>query len=1058
MSIKRTLLIGTALTLVLYSHTSGVYAQTVSSSGVVDETPVEADTTTSTSSSGGSTSSTSGSTSSGGPTTSSGTTSSGTTSNEVDANATEVAAADAATDTTATDTTATDTTSSGIGGGTSGGIGSIRRNGSSGGSNIPDVDKKPENFRGVNIEGKKTAPGSNYKVTVQANSNNHVEGVQTRNPDGGLVASTIGINVSGKNNTIDSSVESRRGFAYASDGGTLKIDQKGDNNEILLPIMQGININNTLSQINNDNKLTLKEQNGTDLTINTRQRGGTVITINSQTGEKNTIDAFQGGASRVGTTTATFDQRGSENTIKTDQRGSNKELIIHQDGDKNEAYLKQSPGAFNSKATITQSNGSSGGTTAATGNKVGENATSSGGFVPVEQAGQKQELSITQKDNYNVVKGLKQASTAVGAKIEITQGGYTQTDDPAAGAGANQVNKLEQTGKGAKAKIAQTYDAATASSSGGSSGGTFAPNKIELLQNGENASANLAQTGLGNEIMLTQDGKGSATATTTTSSGGTSTEDVMVTQTGKTNKATLTQQTTSEGSTANLIQKGNNNQITADQAGKTQKLIINQEDNFNIVTGVKQAATAEGASATITQKGYKEATEIAGGANQVNKLEQTGKGAKVKIAQTFQYMQASGGVTGATPSQPVPGLTPNKVEVTQSGENVSADLAQTGLGNEILLIQDGAGAAATTTSSGGAASGTVITQTGEFNKASLNQLKTSSGASANLVQEGSFNSINVQQAGKTQKLTINQKDNYNLVQNSTQIPSQGEKADNATAEITQSGYTGIIAPTSGYVNRVDQLEQTGVGARLKIEQTYKEVPTGGNVGNAGVLPNIIEVQQAGENASAHIIQTGSGNKATLKQLGKSKASTSEFAVLINQDGVGNNIDLTQTETAVNATADLSQIGDNNLIKLLQEAPGASAIIAQNGDKNFVDATQEAAANRAILNITQTSAGKLPTGAGAYANSATVKQESPDGSITLVQNYDLSNSKLTGGNIADISQLGNTAGSKITLTQDVGGNTATIKQDDSTNSEITVTQSGGQSCTGTCLPVTTQPIR
>jgi len=213
------------------------------------------------------------------------------------------------------------------------------------------------------------------------------------------------------------------------------------------------------------------------------------------------------------------------------------------------------------------------------------------------------------------------------------------------------------------------------------------------------------------------------------------------------------------------------------------------------------------------------------------------------------------------------------------------------------------------------------------------------------------NSIYIDQSGDNAVITVIQDGASNVVKgigpgNETPAKFNG---DNLLVDIEQTGSgntlsIGVVTGTAGGVPSSVTYKATGNNASAVINMN--------DSGDTASLSNIINVQQAGDNALTNVNMKGSTNSLTANQRG---GNNNKLTATINASGTATTIDQSGgggNETTLSLTGDKGKVnivtvGATNTIGISQDGGGVlghNATVDINGSGNNVSIAQQGSAD------------------------------------------------------------------------------------------------------------------
>ena len=517
--------------------------------------------------------------------------------------------------------------------------------------------------------------------------------------------------------------------------------------------------------------------------------------------------------------------------------------------------------------------------------------------------------------------------------------------------------------RGGAGVSAGTNNAATTDSNNGLTftGGQTAGNSANISQIGRANSASISiggrdaagQQGLGNRLILNQGTAAVAAVPAVPASPGVP---------------------GTPGTPAAPAVTGRGHVATVYQFGQLSTTTINQNDRTGVNGETQNGSTADISQSSffstlsLTQNGSNDALLNQGGSVGSGKPASNGTGGQsgnntLNVSQDDTGDITASGNGGAFPgSAPAASTARNKVSVSQAGRNNVGTIQQSATNASATLFQRLGSANLVTTINQGVNQGFGSTGTGSV--AGTGGAANATNVTADVTQGGLSGSVNVRQMGNNLNAIVNQNGsegtaaaragtgvNAPVVQisqvgnlNSASVNQTGSNSTatvdqrnaNAAGEIasritiTQTGGSGGSNP--GQNTAIARQTSTGSGNATIAAGGPTTGPTDIN-GNgtdpetriAGAYGNVISITQ---NNTSDGTAAGSGpNSATVEQQGAGQLAR------VTQDGFDNEVGLLQTATATNATAIISQTGDNNTFFLTQNAPNQFLRVSQNGNSN-----------------------------------------------------------------------------------------------------------------------------
>jgi hypothetical protein len=311
------------------------------------------------------------------------------------------------------------------------------------------------------------------------------------------------------------------------------------------------------------------------------------------------------------------------------------------------------------------------------------------------------------------------------------------------------------------------------------------------------------------------------------------------------------------GSTVDVYQRGNSNQVTVTQSGTMQQSSTKIDQNGYDV-------------ATITQVGN------SGSSGNVVEVVQDGV-SDTTTANTATINQNAGGNTAkinqaATLPVQVPGTGLNTGSATTSFSN-TATITQDGIDNSVASIDQTGNTNTATLSQDSGNSGT-ISQTGNSNTATVEQREVAGTPGGSATAANNDTAI-VNQQGTSGTVTVTQS-GAAAFHNAT--VTQDATSANVEATVTQSGTYNIATVTQSNTYNIANVTQSGFGAgstyasggnEVLITQDGASASGASDTANATQLTgntNYIEINQhRGDGSVVNVTQDGSSNTATVTQ-------------------------------------------------------------------------------------------------------------------------------------------------------------------------------------------------
>ncbi|HEX8532537.1 MAG TPA: hypothetical protein VF662_00050 [Allosphingosinicella sp.] len=579
-------------------------------------------------------------------------------------------------------------------------------------------------------------------------------------------------------------------------------------------------------------------------------------------------------------------QRGTFNRSFMQQIGTSNQVGHRQTGNSNSADSRQN-GDFNG-SFITQVGNNNTGTaiqvgfyntsTVRQGYAVdstvpnGENRSANNNVASIDQSGAG--LSSVVNQRAASVAGLAASDNT--ANVFQRSSGTSST--------LQQISQITQESRGNYAELFQ-YE-----------GSTAAPNSSTIVQRNSSApgtnpvssnAASVAQRGAGNQSQLTQDGFRNI-AQVRTQGGGTASADGnrnVISQTGNDLAAQLTvgrSTAAAVGNSATITQTGNFNSAGIFQYGTRDQASVTQSDGLSAGTTSARALAgvyqnAAGDSATVQQAGdnFADITQAFGSASSVS------------------VQQRDAGDQGSTRAFN------------------SATVAQYGTNNRVTIGQDAVGAQATAWQKVGSGNNTADIAQG-LGRTSLPSTTATPGFVAGPTGAGTINvTANVTQAGAFNDATVHQ-DGVSLTAN---VDQNGT----GTANLRNI----VFVSQTGTGNFARAYQGPGVGASAAGD------PASGNSSaqNGGGAADEFYFGGGARSAELRILQTNSGNSASIEQYGRGQLAR------IEQSGANNSASIVQQAAATNATAIIRQTGSGNSYNVTQVSPGQYVVVTQTGNNN-----------------------------------------------------------------------------------------------------------------------------
>lgn len=593
---------------------------------------------------------------------------------------------------------------------------------------------------------------------------------------------------------------------------------------------------------------------------------GTII----QNGTNNNGIAIQRGAFNR----SFMQQIGLSNQAGHRQTGTSNSADSRQNGDFNGSFVTQ---VGNSNTATATQNGFYNTSTVRQGFAVdatipnGESRSANNNVASIDQSG----AGLSSVVNQRAASASGPAASDNVASIFQRSAGSSST--------LQQISQITQESRGNYAELFQFEGSvAAANSSTIVQRNSTAPSANPVSGN----AVSVAQRGAGNQSQVTQDGMRNV-AQVRTQGGGTASGDGnrnIVSQTGNDLAAQVTVGRSTAGAVGNsatITQTGNANSAGIFQYGTRDQASVTQSDGTNTgtqsargVAGIYQ--NASGDSATVQQVGD----------NFADVTQAFGTGSNVTV------QQRDAGDQGSTRAF-------NSTVVAQYGTN-----------NRVTIGQDALNAKATAWQKVGSANnnadiGQGIGRTGQSSTTSTPGFVAGpSGAgtvdvTANLTQAGTFNEAVVNQDGVS--LTAN------VEQNGT-----GTSALRNTVFVSQTG--------SGNFARAFQGNGVGPSAAGDPASGFSAAQNGGT-------QDEFYFGGGARSAELRILQTNSGNSASIEQYGRGQLAR------IEQSGANNSASIVQEAAATNATAVIRQTGTGNSYNVTQVSPGQYVVVTQTGTNN-----------------------------------------------------------------------------------------------------------------------------
>jgi hypothetical protein len=350
------------------------------------------------------------------------------------------------------------------------------------------------------------------------------------------------------------------------------------------------------------------------------------------------------------------------------------------------------------------------------------------------------------------------------------------------------------------------------------------------------------------------------------------------------------------------------------------------------VTVGRSSNGALGNSATITQTGN---------ANSAS-LFQFGTGDQASVTQSDGPNTGTSS-TGAV-ARAIAGIyqnaTGDSATVQQVGDNF-ADVTQAfGTGSNVTVQQRDAG----DQGSARAFNSAVVAQYGTGNRVTVGQDALNAQATAWQKVSSSNNTADIAQGiGRTGQASTTGTPGFtggptganamNLIANVTQAGTFND----ATIDQDGASLTANIDQNGGGTSTLRNLvfiSQTGAGNFARAYQgagvassAPGDPPSGNSASQNGGTQDEFYFAGGARSAELRILQTNSGNSASVEQYGRG-----QFA-RVEQSGASNSASIVQEAAATNATAVIRQTGTGNSYNVIQVAPGQYVVVTQTGTNN-----------------------------------------------------------------------------------------------------------------------------
>ncbi|ADB42028.1 beta strand repeat-containing protein [Spirosoma linguale] len=503
-----------------------------------------------------------------------------------------------------------------------------------------------------------------------------------------------------------------------------------------------------------------------------------------------------------------------------------------------------------------------------------------------------------------------------------------------------------------------------------------------------------------------------------------------------------------QNNTSTISQSGNQQSAGATQKGKDLISTIVQTSAGGITNVGNFAKTVQKSSSLLSEKNQAIINQL-GTAYGSATIEQEGVGNQSTISQKNNNAESSGDG--------------NLVTTFQRGFNqvLTVNQNDNSKGNLVTMRQENTGTAQTAT---------------------VDQNNVSTRNSATTNQFGNNNTLSISQSNNSNNNTANVRQGF--------APNMGASAFNATALVEQNG--GALGSSSGNEATITQINRASNIAKIFQNNGSGGIGEAGNdvtINQSGVLGSIASVSQsnnsqnnstvinqsvAGQhtayisqdgdgnfnsfNNTVAVNQTGSGNKADVRQLGidankNGQGGSYNNVANVTQSNQLNQAFIVQKDLSAFNTATINQAGVNDIGTITQSINSIAnnATINQgafSSGNNRATITQQQSApegglggNSATINQNLLAAGSaniativqgfLPSVSNSNANLATISQEGSSNQARLQQTGDL--------NVATIMQTGN---GNIVRNADASLNSSALQQ--GSNNKLTVEQIAGSS--------------
>lgn len=542
---------------------------------------------------------------------------------------------------------------------------------------------------------------------------------------------------------------------------------------------------------------------------------------------------------------------------------------------------------------------------------------------------------------------MRKSLSFVGASLLLVGSAWAQT--------TTNTSDITQTGTGNQAAIENNQAGNRENRSVAVQNG-FA-NSLTVLQVGTFNRSDGTQTGDENTYVHTQTGDFHEAATRQSSNRGAS----AVRQVGQSNRASVEQR----GGNRNYSQVAQGVEVadadffnalsaTTARAGNDNRVTVLQVGN-DLASSIRQRASATGVAAgnniaEVTQRGRFNISNIfqESRGNTATVYQFEGGAVETDRNSTTITQGNTGATSGANP------LSNNRASVAVSGQDNAATLVQDGRGNVGEVTQGiGRGNRTEISQTGfGTPNRAAVAQYGNANRVTI--VQDANGANADIWQQagvtaasGNNEAVVRQGTGATgsdpfsaaffgngaptgaatgsQRVDITQGNNPGTASwNVVQILQDGL---DVTATVTQGGTGSSALPN--IVRIAQQGGSAGTNSAIAIQRAGTG-PSAADAAATGDPGDPFYFAGGARSAEINILQSGSGNQATIEQRG-----LGQFGRIEQGPGSGNVASILQEAAATNATAVIVQTGSNNSYSVTQDQANQYIHVSQTGNGNSV---------------------------------------------------------------------------------------------------------------------------